>query len=250
MRTLYDPTVANLDNPAGRLHAILREYRESAQDQVTIRQTWAGVLGVEQDRVPVALTEVAGIIPAIEAAVSRSGEESQQEVFDHYVYQWAYAITTPDHPTGQTPSPGKELVDPGALAALGGLSSFLCFTASEGHLPNPEQLQSLRERLLETIDEATVAEDIPPELRRELLDRLHEILWAIDHLRVGGPSAASAAAERLVGAVAIREDGHRLPIVRRALQAAAAAWTLFKTGSTLTKELESWREILRELPPG
>lgn len=193
------------DNPAGRLHALLREYRETAQDQLTIRQTWAEVLDIEEARVPVELTAVAGIIPAIEAAVSRSADDSQQEVFDHYVYQWAYAITTPDHPTGQSPSPGKALVDPGALAALGRLSSFLSFTASEGHLPNPEQLQSLRERILETIDAATVAADIPPELRRELLDRLHEILWAIDHLRVGGPGSATAAAERLVGAVAIRE---------------------------------------------
>ncbi len=242
--------MANLDNPAGRLHAILRQYREIAREDMTIRQTWAEVLGVEQADVSVALTEVGGLIPAIEDAIIRSDDASQREVFKHYVYSWASPITTPDHHTGQTPSPGKSLIDPGALAALGGLASFLSFTASEGQLPNDEQVQGLRQKVLEVVEEATAADDIAPDLRRVLLDRLHQVLWALDHLRVGGPGAAAAAAERLVGSVALRGDAHRAPIVRRALQAAAAAWTLFKTGSTLTKELEAWSGLLKELPPG
>lgn len=242
--------MANLDNPAGRLHSILREYRETAEKNLTIRQTWAEVLGVAPEGVPVALMEVASLIPAIESAVSQSGDESQQQVFDHYVYTWAFPIATPDHLTGQNPSPGKTLIDLGALMALGGLASFLSYVSSEGHLPDTEQLQSLRERLLQIIDEATRAEDIPSDLRRVLLDRLHGILWALDHLRVGGPGAATAAAERLVGWVAIREDAQRVPVIRRALQAAAGAWALFKTGSTLSKELDAWGGLLKELPPG
>lgn len=152
--------MTRLDNPAGRLHALLTEYRAAANEQRSIRATWAHVLDVSESEVTVAVIDVGSLIPAIEAAVARVGDEAQQELLSYYRLNWAAPITTPDHPTGQTPSPGKALVDVGALTALGSLSSFLSSVASEGAVPDVEQIQSLRDSVAQVIDE--VARTLSP----------------------------------------------------------------------------------------
>jgi len=246
--------MARLDNPAGRLHALLTEYRATATDQRSIRATWAHVLGVSEDEAAVAVIEVGGLIPAIESAVARAGDEAQQEVLSYYRLHWATPITTPDYPTGKTPSPGKALVDVGALTALGGLSSFLSSVASEGVVPDAEQIQSLRDKLSHLIEELAGADTFPSQFQRLLLDRLHSVLWALDHFRIGGPEATTAAAERLLGSIQLAaattpEVRQHRAAIARVVETVGAVWAIFKAGPTVRNALEAW-STLSELPSG
>ncbi len=243
--------MARLDNPAGRLHALLKEYRAVANPARTIRQTWATVLGVDPSDVAVALTEVGSLVPAIQAAVSRSGDEDQLELLDTYLWHWASPITTPDHQTGVNPSPGAALVDGGALAALGSLSTYLSLSRSEGAIPDDERQQELKAHVSGAIDELTGAIELPSEVRKLILDRLHDILWAMDRLRIGGPDAVRAAAERLAMSVAASpEEARRSPLVQKAVTVSGWVCAAFMSGPSLQGSIEAWPAIFKALGSG
>lgn len=73
--------MGNANNPAGRLHTLLTEYRAAAHRDVSMHRTWSKVLGVPEKQVTVALAEVAALIPAIHRLVVESGESEQMELF-------------------------------------------------------------------------------------------------------------------------------------------------------------------------
>lgn len=242
--------MARLDNPAGRLHALLSRYRTIANEDRTIHLTWAEVLEVDQRDVPVALAGVASLITSIEAAVSRAGDEDQLELFRHYGSTWGTSVMAPHHLATQTPSPGKDLIDQGALAALGGLSAFLSATQSEGTIPGDERLKNLRAQVQEAVDGLADAEDVPFDLRRLILDRLHDVLWALDRLRTGGPGAVQAAAERLFVSVATSpQEARRASGVQKALTVAGVVWAAFVSGPAIQSSITAWTKLV-ELGPG
>lgn len=242
-----------MTNPAGRLYELLTAYRQTAHREKSILQTWAAVLNVEDDvAAAVELCTVAMLIPQLKTAIDRSGDEQQRMVFAHHVYAWASPIIFPEHHGRQSPSAGIDLVDPGALVVLGGVSSFLDATATEGHFPTDQQVSELRQQIAEAIVGVTDDSDLPVEIRKLLLDRLSDILWALDHLRIVGPEGVTAAAERLGGSVIVQtsDEVRRRGIVKKVLQAASAAWIVFKLGPTVQTSIEGWKEVLDALPPG
>ncbi len=243
--------MARLDNPAGRLHALLSEYRAAAFTGHSIRRTWAAVLGVDQSDVAVALTEVASLVPAIQAAVSRSGDEDQQEVVDTYVRHWASPITTPDYPTGANPSPGPALVDPGALAALGGLSAYLSLRRSEGTIPGDESLQNLTAMVRDAIDELAAADDLPADAREMILDRLQDVAEALARLRIVGPGAVLAGTERAAFAASmLTPEQQQRPAVQKAMAAARTLWVAFTSTPAAQRSLEASHAIFGMLTSG
>ncbi|GAA4727004.1 hypothetical protein [Phytohabitans rumicis] len=240
-----------LTNPAGRLHALLTAYRETASSNITILQTWAKVLAADTDVLAVReLALAAALLPQLEIAVTNTGDMYQRAIVDLHMYAWASPIFFPEHHARQNPSPGPDLVDAGALVSLGGVSSFLNATASEGRIPAEDQLSKLKQQISEVIDDVPNTSDLPAEIRQFLLDRLYDIAWAIDHLRLTGPEGVKAATERLAGAVAVSAPTRSHPIIKRALEAAGAAWIAFSSGPIVQKGIESWTEVFKALPPG
>ncbi len=246
----YAPLVPRLDNPAGRLHVFLTQYRSIAEENRSIHHTWAEVLGVEQQEVPVALAAVAGLIPTIEAAVSRSGDEDQSDAFNHYGSAWASSVIAPHRVATQTPSPGKELVDQGALVALGSLSAFLSATQSEGAVPAEGSVEDLKGQVVAAIDELGRANEVPVDVRRLMHDRLHDVLWALDRLRIGGPDAVQAAVDRLVvSVVTAPQDAQRTSAVKKVWAAACAVAAAFLAGPRIQSSIDAWAKM-GELLPG
>ncbi len=145
---------------------------------------------------------------------------------------WARPIIAPDHPMDTTPSPGKDLVNAGSLVALGLLSSFLSSTRSEGTVPGQSCLGDLVAEVVAAINELAKDDDLPPEVRRLVRDRLEDILWALHKLRFRGPDAARAAAERLAFTVATApEEARARPSIQKAVAAAGAVWgTVLRPG--------------------
>lgn len=243
--------MAKLDNPAGRLHAILTEYHAAAAQNVCVADTWAKVLEVPRGEVPIALTEVAGLIPAVQTAVNHSGDSAQIATVDHYRSMWARPVIAPEHPMDTTPSPGKDLVNAGSLVALGLLSSFLSSTRSEGTVPGQTCLTDLTAEVVAAIDELASDEDLPSEIRRLVRDRLEDILWALDKIRFRGPDAARAAAERLAFVTMIApEEARARASMKKALKAGGCVWAALLSGPAVEPGIEAWSHIFGALGRG
>jgi len=240
------------DNPAGRLHELLRAYREVAEANTSIHMTWARVLGVssEGEAVPL-VAQVASLIPATKTAIDRSGSAEQAEVFDMFQAHWWEPIIGTRHPR-ETPTPGKGLIDLPALAALGGISAYLSAVAPDGVLPDAEKTASLRQDVEDTILTLLADGTLPTSLASAINQRLHDVLWAMDHIRINGPEAVNAALERLVGQIDIHatQEQRKSSVVKKVLGMAGTVWMAFKVGPQANAALEGWKEILGELPPG
>jgi hypothetical protein len=245
--------MSNANNPAGRLHMVLTEYRAAARTDSTMHATWARVLGVPEGEVPVALAEVAALIPDIHRLVVQCGASEQIELFNAFGRHWAVPIMSEHHPR-QTPSPGPDAVDPSALAVLGGLSAYLSTCAPEGVLPDPERVTELQAAVSDLLDELAGEDSLPAELRSAINARLHDIIWAMDHVRIGGPGAVKQAIERLLGQITIslhnKPDARDSGFLKKVTKTISCIWVAYKAGPQVQAGLESWQDILKQLPPG
>ncbi len=141
------------------------------------------------------------------------------------------------------------------MQALDMLSAYLHQTASEGDIPDDHEIDPVRERVRGLIGEVS-ASDLPPQIKRALLQRLAQMLEALEHLDVGGPEAVRRAAEALAAtAVIYGEDaGDDAETVSKIKLTARAAWNLFKVSSVVVAALNGWdvllgTDVLQEGPP-
>jgi hypothetical protein len=245
--------VAKLDNPAGRLYELLSAYREVASDTQPIINAWAQVFGVgTRWETLLRIAETLGLIPEIEAAVERSGDEEQIALFRDFVGDWVAGVAFPDRNLYANPSVAmSSAISQQNLRVLGGLSSFLSATASEGPVPSPDQLAGLRGRVQQLIDSITEDSELPEDIRRAALDHAYRLAQALDHFRIGGPGAVKAATERLVGATVLAPDRVRKsPTWTNLLAVGGAVWTVFMVTGEAQQALEAWETLFKELPGG
>jgi hypothetical protein len=82
--------------------------------------------------------------------------------------------------------------------------------------------------------------------------RIHDVLWALDHVHIGGPDAVAGAVERLVGQVVVYapEAQQRSGVMHRIIATASTVWNAFKVGSEAARALEGWEAVMKALPPG
>lgn len=207
------------------------------------------VLNCDEDGVMFALGEVGGLLADLRRVVERLEDPGASDLLAHFGADWANVVFTPDRKMGQGSS---DLVAPGGLAALGVLSSLLTSTASEGTVVDLDHVVDLRDSLNATLQEVRADTEIPADIRAILVARLHDMLWAIDHLTTVGAQGVKAAAERLAGAMAIRPDptDRQRPIVQKVLAAAGRAWTFFTLGPKAQQSLEGWNEVIGQIGPG
>jgi hypothetical protein len=249
--TVYPTTlpVVDLDNPAARLLLLLQEFQQRSAPNVSITSAWAGTLGVNKNQVVMVMPDVAVILSDLRRVVARLDNAGAQGMLDHFGREWTRAVFTPDHSGGQS---SEGLVTAAGLAALTGLASLLSTLAGEGTTPDEEERADLATALREAIEEATTDTSVPLEVRTLLVSRLHDMLWALDHLRTVGPDGVKAAAERLAGAVAtwpVPADRKR-PMVGKVLRLAGRAWTLFTVGGDGPASIDGWTDILGQIGAG
>lgn len=245
--------MGSLDNPAGRLHALLSEYQSVADRSKSIHQTWAEILGVKEPALLPHLAGVAELIPQIDQAITKGGHAEQRTLFDEFSRAWSLPILGGDHGMRQTPSPGPRLIDPGALAALGGLSAYLSAVSPEGSVPDEETAGTLRSQVEDLLSDLAEDPVLPRALAEAMNHRLHDILWAMDHVRIGGPGAVEAATERLLGQIVIHTNQdvrENSGFLKKALKALGIVWVAYKAGPEAHAALEGWEHVLGELPPG
>jgi hypothetical protein len=232
-------------NPAGRLRDLLLSYRKAARKDQTARETWSDVLSVHPDQVDFELIRVGGLVLDIDRVVAQLGDVDQQEVVAHNRLAWMRPVFPANHSLDHTPSPGPEIVDRGALTALGGLSSFLSVMEPARDVPDESSIQNLRERTSDALEAVRQAEDLHAEVRRALVRNLHAVLEALDHLHIGGPQAVAEALKRL--ACDVRDESEETkahPAVEKALRVAGHVWAAFTKGSVIASALDGWTRLL------
>lgn len=230
--------VATIDNPAGRLHALITAFHREAQGTVSLEQAWASLLGVDRRALIVnAMTERAGLVAAVNTAVSRQNSRAFEEMCAHHTSQWA-------SPFLSDLGSHSVRVDDSAMVALNAVSEFLSERASEGAVPDDDERQSLRDELMTVIDETKGSDDAPVEVRQLIVDRLYQIVWAIDHVHIGGPGAVTAAVERLAGSLAISgPEAAKSPPAKRSWNVVTKVWGAFRSGPAVLVALEAWPDV-------
>lgn len=236
------------DNPAGRLYVLLDAAHRLESDSVAIRTVWAKVLEVDEANVSYALAEWAGLLDDIARLVRRVDDPVVNDAIQHWGPVWANVLFLPSQATS-VGSTG--LVDAGALSTLGMVAGLLSQSAPEGVLPDDAALEGLTVAIVDALAAVKADTTLPAEVAAILVARLHDMLWAVDHLATVGAEGVTAAAERLAGRFPLPGDGQvRHPIVAKVMAVAGMAWAVFKVGREVPEALEGWKQAATQITGG
>lgn len=235
--------MASLNNPAGRLHAFLAAYDEAVRGNGgSRRQAWSEVLRVTEAAVPMYLWEVSALVSSVNAAVPANDQGvAFRALWDHHLDHFTEPFTSELDYTAQP-------VDVAALVALDAVSAFLSASANEGTVPDDEQREALRDELLAAIEETKASDEVPSEIRQLIVERLHQIIWALDHVHIGGPGAVTAAVERLAGALGMRgPEVFETAPAKRSWSVARKVWNAFARGPEVQQALGAWSGVITDI---
>lgn len=157
---------------------------------------WADVFGVEEKAVTEHVAQAFGLVGEVDRALATTGDESQRVIFDIHKDNRALAFIPQSSGRGQAVNGGRTSVS--SRAALGGIASHLRDNLPPSKMPTDEEQESLRTMVRDLIELLREDESLPPHFHAEFLQRLYEMLWALDHLAIMGPEGITTAADRLM----------------------------------------------------
>lgn len=214
-----------------------------------MQKVWSQVLSVPADQVPTELCRLAGLVPEIIDIVHLCGDEHQISNVDYWAPHWAGALTG----SSTSGANASNFIAPDMVRNLGMTASYLGLVAREGTVPNDEHIAALRDQVAALLDEARTTDKLPLDLQTVLVRRLHDIVYALDHVRIVGPAGVQAAVERLICGITFTEgaassdandsDG----IAARAREAARAVYAAFLLGPTAYESIEGWSAIAHRM---
>lgn len=243
--------MASWDNPAGRLHGLLSDFVHESQQGRNIQDTWRAVFEAESDtETLVSMAEAAALVPSIQQALVRVGEPGHLTQFYDYASAWVGAVIHPRRDLQGQPAVNF-LPEKRALNTLDALSGFLSMVASEGPVPSQETVTDLHDQVLRLLSDVTDDTELPPELKREVLDHLQRLLNALLHFRLGGPDAVKTALDRLRVTVAFApEEVKQTGTWKRVAAVGGGIWVVFTSSPVIAQAIESWGHLAQMLPPG
>lgn len=238
------------DNPAGRLHELLRKLSEQSTNN-GLGVSWGHVLGVPANEVQFHISDVAGLVPQIEDAVDRLDDDDLRAPVRRLRNIWMRAILPSDQAfNGQL---GPVLPPREALESLALVSKQLHLLASEGNVPEEDRLEQLREQLLALVDEVRQSADLAENLRQAIVARLMDLAKAIEHVHVGGPDAVRLAMEAVAGTVMLSTDplgASKTTAVKKMWATLGVVWVAFSASPAIHASIEAWPKIVREISSG
>jgi hypothetical protein len=246
--------VGEFQNPAGRLHDLLSRFAENGR--LSTQAAWAAVLEVEEQDVPMYLSDVARLLREVRDAAQETGRDAFDPIPGHLVTlsKAIFPVSEPFAGRASNVAP-----DPTAMQALKMLSAYLEDFAPDGEIP--DELDELLDEVRALMD-AVVEADLPVDIRRGLLHRLGDVLAAIEHVKVGGPDDVRRAAEALALSAILYEDDadSDAAVFSRLKTFAKKAWVAFTVTTSLAGAVLTWDKIAdldllepakeqRQLPP-
>lgn len=249
--------MAGYQNPAGRLHELLRRF--GSNPKISMSAAWADALQVEESEVPYYLGQVASLLLDVRRAAENTGSPAFDPMPTH-LNTLARSIFPADHAFGAEVAHVRP--DGNAMQMLAALDYALSLSASEGMVPDAGTLDELKESVTELVDDVARS-NLPPEMKRALHHRLAEMLEALEHLELGGPEAVRRAAESLAATSVIYAGGKDDDgITKKVAAVARKTWTAFTVITALASSVLTWDKIVdltgslgqgeeqRQLPPG
>lgn len=189
-------------NPAQRLYDLLELHAEALPQHGNsgLWAVWKDVLQVSDEDFMSEFAMAFSLIPQIDQALHVTDDRIQRRSFQVHVESWRRAFVPDASGVGQGVSGGD--VPEVARLALGAIASHLRDNVPEGLIPDGDRASDLRGEVASAIDALTQDESVPLPVRDLLLRRLHDILWAVDHISVMGAGGIATACDRLAMAVA------------------------------------------------
>jgi hypothetical protein len=241
-----------LNNPAGRLYELLTQFDLNAGPNITINALWASILEVDERDLLPALGQAAALLGEVQTAVKRAGRPTLVASHERFSGAWAKPFLAHGRNPGGDGSHG--LVDGNALVALGTLAEVLGMIAGEGTILTDEQAAQLQDELNSVIDALEADTELPAVVKAAMAARVHDILWAISHMRIVGPDGVQAATEKLVGQLVLFNlqdpSNGRTGLFKKAAGVAWRVWSVIRLGKEAHEALEGWEQVFPALPPG
>ena len=240
--------MAEYDNPAGRLLAVLEAFA-ALDGNASVIDSWASVFGVDQPDVIVRLGPVADMIRETQEAVNELDDQYLSAMVGNNRDAWARPIFPIDHKFNAAMGPVRPPRD--SLVALGMVSNQLHRDCPEGSIPDDAELERLKAQVLALVDEVRDSQ-LSADLRRIIVSHLLDIVKTIENVRIGGPGAVRHAVEALVGgaAMVIDEDDAGSETLAKVWATAQAVVKVFLAGGAAYAALKGWPLVAGELTAG
>jgi hypothetical protein len=174
----------HLDNPAGRLHALLERFGSHRESQIIA--AWNSALGVEPPNVPRALIGVAGLVEDTKQACNDTGETmfvelpGRLDVVSSILFQ-------PTYPMSAAVSNILPIDWDFILKDIRGLSRFLNQHGVHSKMPDYAEVAELVKAARDLIAAVTNSDALPPEVKTLLIQQLMQVLATLEQVRIYGP---------------------------------------------------------------
>lgn len=238
------------DNPAGRLHELLRKLSEQSL-QNGLGVSWARVLGVPANEVQLHIGAVADLVRQIEDAVDRLDDDDLRAPVVRLRDTWMRAIVPMEQAFKS--KLGTVCPPPEALESLALVSKQLHLVASEGEVPEQDILDQLRERLHSLIGDLRESTDLSDDLKQAIVSRLMDVAKAIEHVHVGGPDAVRLATEAVLGTVMFSPDRAHAggtSSFKKVCATLGAVWFAFTAAPVIQDSIEAVSTLVHEIESG
>lgn len=230
-----------LGNPAQRLHDILVAFDDASGTSATVNDCWQAALGCSAGELGACFQSAMSLIPEIRARIESQGVVTQQAVVDRFESSWLKPFM-PDRGWHQH---SRDLIEQESLLALSSLSEI--FSSLEPPAIVDAQKSQTLLGLLDAARAAVREDDgLPPALRTAILDRLHDVQWAVDHYSIHGPEGLQAALDRL-GAELVRSHQHGGAWRGKVGKAFLFGCLLFSHASAFQANLEATDTFIHEV---
>lgn len=233
------------DNPAGRLHTLLSRFKANGSAGGSIVDAWATTINLNKD--DPAFRRMLGRVASLpadvhDAVIAAELGPEYIEMSNDYTVRWSQPILLWNCPPDNAVP--ADLVQQDSLSLLAALSGILHRDASEGRVPANEQLAQIHSALQEALNEIRTS-DLDPGLIRLLIQRLHDLLAAVETVIVGGPGAVLAAVERLAATYDRQSTSTKATSPLKKLAAAlATTWMAFVAPGDVPPAIESWTTVI------
>lgn len=193
------------DNPAGRLLAILEKVQKF-QVNTPSKEVWMQALQVKDNDLPQLLVRMGELMALPSMAVNQLSEKYPRQYqagsHSHFYHQVTTALSRLDF-TG-TIDGFKTRVDQNAMNYLSALADLLEAKKSTDPL-SVDQIAELQGKVSELM-EFVRKQEISPELKQYLLDKLARAMEAVDHYFITGSAPIIDAVESTFGHAVFNEE--------------------------------------------
>jgi hypothetical protein len=235
------------NNPAARLHEIFSTYASHRAGAKTgsIVGVWDKTLGASEPvELRARLMQVIALVDQVGRQLQALEKPAYLKMYRDVAPVLLECLVLPDIGTSTQLGDDTAMIYTEQLNALGALAAVLEDGGPDVPELSEDTLTSFREQLTAALDAIRADRSLPAPVRRSVIARLHEILWALDHLDTVGPEEVIAAAERIGFLWEHLPQDQRTPSFTKAMQTAAKIWATFIGASETVQAVETFHQVI------